>query len=105
PYNAAKLAAVGFSEGSAAELKKDNIHVTTIVPGLMRTGSYVNAYFQKGNKKEFKLFSFLSTMPGLTMSADRAAEKIIEAIQEKRTTKAIGLQYGLLMRLHGLFPE
>jgi short-subunit dehydrogenase len=38
PYNCAKFAAVGLSEGLRAELGRSKISVTTIVPGLMRTG-------------------------------------------------------------------
>jgi short-subunit dehydrogenase len=38
PYSSAKFAAVGFSEGLSAELARDGIRVTSIVPGLMRTG-------------------------------------------------------------------
>lgn len=105
PYNSAKFAATGFSEGSAAELKKDNITVTTIIPGLMRTGSYVNAFFQKGNKEEFKLFSFMSSAPLITLSADKAARRIIKAIKEKRSFKVIGIQARALMELNHFFPN
>jgi NAD(P)-dependent dehydrogenase (short-subunit alcohol dehydrogenase family) len=45
PYDAAKFAATGLSEGLHAELAKDGISVTTITPGLMRTGSHLNAIF------------------------------------------------------------
>jgi short-subunit dehydrogenase len=38
PYSASKFAFVGLSEGMHAELKQHNIHVTTVVPYLMRTG-------------------------------------------------------------------
>src|SRR5690606_26305399 len=38
-YNASKHAAVGLSESLRAELMKDGILVTTVIPGLMRTGS------------------------------------------------------------------
>ena len=37
PYNAAKFAAVGFSEGLRAELASHGVGVVTVVPGLMRT--------------------------------------------------------------------
>ena len=46
PYTCAKFAAVGLSEGLRAELGQEGIRVTTVVPGLMRTGSYVQARFQ-----------------------------------------------------------
>lgn len=105
PYCAAKFAATGFSEGCASELRKDNIYVTTIIPGLMRTGSYVNAFFQKGNRKEFKLFSLMSTAPVLTLSADNAAKKIIKAIKEKRSFKVLGFQAQTLMELDHFFPN
>jgi short-subunit dehydrogenase len=105
PYNSSKFAAVGFSEGIAAELRKDHIYVSTIVPWLMRTGSYVNAYFQKGNKKEFKLFSFMSSAPLLTLSAETAASKIIEAIKEKQAFKVIGVQARVAIEFHHFFPN
>src|SRR5437763_6845434 len=40
PYTCAKFAMVGLSEGLATELGGTGVRVTTIVPGLMRTGSY-----------------------------------------------------------------
>ncbi|WP_408095562.1 SDR family NAD(P)-dependent oxidoreductase [Peredibacter sp. HCB2-198] len=105
PYSAAKFAAVGFSEGIAVELRKDNIFVTTVVPWLMRTGSYVNAFFQRGNKKEFKLFAFSSTAPLLTISADKAARRIVKALKERKAFKIVGFQAGLLNEIHHFFPN
>jgi len=57
PYSCAKFAVVAFSEGLRAELAKDHIPVTTIVPGLMRTGSHVNAFFKGQQNAEFTWFS------------------------------------------------
>ena len=45
PYSTAKFAAVGFSEGLRAELGRGPVTVTTVVPGLMRTGSHLQARF------------------------------------------------------------
>ena len=39
PYSTSKFALVGFSQGLRAELAKDNVFVTTVCPGLMRTGT------------------------------------------------------------------
>ena len=43
PYNTSKFALAGFSQGLRYELMPDNIFATTARPGLMRTGSHVNA--------------------------------------------------------------
>jgi NAD(P)-dependent dehydrogenase (short-subunit alcohol dehydrogenase family) len=47
PYGVAKFAAVGFSEGLRAELARYGVSVTTVVPGLMRTGSPRGAIGQR----------------------------------------------------------
>ncbi|HYY14176.1 MAG TPA: SDR family oxidoreductase, partial [Chthoniobacterales bacterium] len=45
-YCASKFALTGLSDSLRAELACDNIFVTTVTPGLMRTGSHVNAKFK-----------------------------------------------------------
>ncbi len=50
PYSASKFALVGLSDGLRTELAKEGIYVTTVCPGLMRTGSHVNAQF-KGKRR------------------------------------------------------
>ncbi len=105
PYTASKFAAVGFSLGAAAELRKENIFVTTVVPGLMRTGSYINAFFQENNKSEFKLFSLMSTAPLLTMSSDKAARLTLQAMKKKKVLKVLGMPAKALIGLQHLMPE
>ncbi len=105
PYCSAKFAATGYSLGLASELRHEGIFVTTIIPGLMRTGSYVNALFQKGNRKEFKLFSAMSTAPLVTISTDKAVREIISAIKKKSIFKILGLPAKIIHHLHHFFPE
>src|SRR5690348_1208602 len=81
PYCSAKFAAVGFSEGLHAEVKKDGVHVTTVVPGLMRTGSFVNAWFKGRHRAEYGWFSVSSALPVLAMHGERAARKVVNAIR------------------------
>ena len=104
PYVAAKYAAVGFSMALAAELRKDNITVSTVVPGLMRTGSFINALFQKGNRKEFKLFAAMSTAPVITISAENAVNGIMAAIRRKKTFSVLGLPAKTIRQLYSHFP-
>jgi short-subunit dehydrogenase len=81
PYCAGKFALVGFSRGIRAELMKDNIVVTTICPGLMRTGSPRNAMFKGQNEAEYAWFSIADSLPGLSMEAEDAAAQIIDAMR------------------------
>jgi NAD(P)-dependent dehydrogenase (short-subunit alcohol dehydrogenase family) len=104
PYNCAKFAAVGFSEGLHAELAKYNIKVTTVVPGLMRVGSHVNAYFKGQNEKEFTWFALGATMPLVAIHGRRAARKIVNAVRMGRAELIITPQAKLAARFAGLFP-
>jgi NAD(P)-dependent dehydrogenase (short-subunit alcohol dehydrogenase family) len=105
PYSTAKFAAVGFSEGLRAELAGTGVKVTTIVPGLMRTGSFLAAYF-KGDRAplEYSLFTPLSATPATTVSAERAARRIVTAIRRGDPEVTLGLHAKLAARGNGLAP-
>jgi NAD(P)-dependent dehydrogenase (short-subunit alcohol dehydrogenase family) len=79
PYTASKFALVGYSEGLRAELAKYNVFVTTVCPGLMRTGSPPNADFIGQPEKEYAWFAISDSLPIATIGAVRAARKIINA--------------------------
>jgi NAD(P)-dependent dehydrogenase (short-subunit alcohol dehydrogenase family) len=75
PYTASKFALVGLSDGFRAELARGGIKVTTVTPGLMRTGSQVHAKFKGNHGAEYTWFSVSSAIPFAAVDADRAAEK------------------------------
>jgi NAD(P)-dependent dehydrogenase (short-subunit alcohol dehydrogenase family) len=104
PYNTAKYAALGFSEGMHAELKQDGITVTTIVPGLMRTGSFVNAQFKGQEEKEYAWFSLGSSLPLITIDAERAAQQIVTAIKRGDAERILSIPANILARMHGIAP-
>jgi len=85
PYTASKFAAVGFSEGLHAEMRSKGIHVITVCPGLMRTGSYMNALFNGDAAREYRWFSFGATTPGLSASARSAARRIVRGVLSRET--------------------
>lgn len=105
PYSCAKFALVGFSSGLSAEAKAKGIHVLTVVPGLMRTGSYLNAEFAGEAKQEFAWFGILGNLPGLSVAARQAATSICRAIETQRYTCTISLPAKLLIASETLFPE
>jgi len=105
PYSTAKFAAVGFSEGLRAELAGTGVKVTTVVPGLMRTGSFLAAYF-KGDRAglEYSLFTPLSSTPATTVSAERAASRIVTALRRGDPEITLGLHAKLAARANGVAP-
>ncbi len=84
PYDTSKFALAGFSQGVGAELAHEGISVTTIYPALMRTGSPIQAVFKGDHEKEFAWFQAGDVLPGLSLSAESAARKILEAARERR---------------------
>lgn len=104
PYGCAKFAAVGFSEGITAELAKDNIKVTTVVPGLIRTGSYVNAFFKGDNRAEYSWFSLGATSPVTAIGARRAARSIVNAMRRGQAEIILSVPAKLAVWIHGLLP-
>ena len=104
PYSAAKFAAVGFSEGLHAELAPTGINVLTVVPGLMRTGSHVNAEFKGQHRKEFAWFSLAASLPITSIAADDAARQIVAAMVNRDAEIILTWQAALAARMHGLLP-
>jgi short-subunit dehydrogenase len=105
PYTASKFAAVGFSEGLGMELRAKGIRVTTICPGLMRTGSHRNAQFTGDAAREYRWFSLAANMPGASAPARRAARKIADGIAAGCAEITITPQALLAARLGNLSPE
>lgn len=79
PYVTSKFALVGLSNAMRNELAKDDILVTTVCPGVMRTGSHVAAKFKGQQAKEYQAFKLMASLPIGVTSAPAAAQKIIEA--------------------------
>jgi short-subunit dehydrogenase len=104
PYTASKFAAVGFSEGLHAEMRSKGIHVLTVCPGLMRTGSHVNALFTGNREREYAWFSLGATTPGLAASARHAARRIVRAVLARETEIFITPQAELAGRLAQVSP-
>jgi short-subunit dehydrogenase len=104
PYSTAKFAAVGFSEGLRAELGRGPVTVTTVVPGLMRTGSHLQARFTGQPSKEFTWFSLGASLPLVSMDAERAARQIIAAVRQRRAEIILTPAGQLVSRAAGIVP-
>jgi NAD(P)-dependent dehydrogenase (short-subunit alcohol dehydrogenase family) len=104
PYSASKFALTGFSEGLRAELAKDGILVTTACPSMMRTGSPPKAIFKGRHHQEYTWFAISDALPLLSMSATRAARRIVDAARYGKAEAMLSLQSRLASTFHGVFP-
>jgi NAD(P)-dependent dehydrogenase (short-subunit alcohol dehydrogenase family) len=92
PYCVGKFALVGLSEGLRAELSKQHIVVTTVTPGLMRTGSHRNVIVRGQHRREAAWFAALTATPITSMNAERAARQILNACRRGDATVTPGWQ-------------
>jgi short-subunit dehydrogenase len=105
PYVASKFAITGWSQGLRAELAGKGIRVTTVSPGIMRTGSHIQARFSGNQEQEYRWFAAAASLPGTATSATGAAKKIVRALAAGSAEISIGLQAIIAARLSNLAPE
>lgn len=105
PYSVSKFALVGYSEGLRTELLNEGIYVTTICPGLMRTGSPRNAIFKGQHEKEYAAFKISDSLPLLTINSGEAARQIVEACRNGQAERVITLPAKIGVSLQGVAPN
>lgn len=104
PYCASKFALVGLSEGFRAELLPAGVYVTTVCPGLMRTGSARHAVVKGQHVLEFAWFMIADSLPALTVGAEYAARQIWNAARRGDAELILGLPAKVISLLHGVAP-
>jgi len=104
PYSASKFALVGLSDALRAELAHDHIRVTTVSPGLMRTGSPPNALFKGRRRAEYRWFAIMDALPLTSIDAGRAADQIVAACRSGQPELTISWQARAATLANALFP-
>lgn len=104
PYATAKFGAVGFSDGLAAALSGTGVSATTIVPGLMRTGSHLNAVFTGDAAKEYAWFAPAASLPLLSIDAERAARRMVTGVLNGKPVVVLTPLAWTGIRVRGLLP-
>ena len=79
--------------------------VTTVVPGLMRTGSHERAEFAGHRDQEFTWFALGASLPLVSMDAERAARQIVAGLAARRSEILLTPAGQAAGRLAGLAPE
>jgi short-subunit dehydrogenase len=101
-YAAAKHALHGFFDCLRAEVWQDNIKVTLIMPGYIRTQVSLNAVTASGEK-----LNELGKNIGNGYAADKTAQQILKAIQKGKYEKYVGRPFSqewMAIHLMRLFP-
>jgi short-subunit dehydrogenase len=105
PYSASKFALAGFSDAIRAELAREKIYVTTVTPGLMRTGSEVHAKFKGDHAGEYRWFNWSMKIPFASISVQRAARKIVNACARGKPVLVMPFSAYLIIAANALFPN
>lgn len=104
PYCASKFAFVGFSQGLAAEVARDGVRITTVVPGLMRTGSPPHATFAGRTQREYALFALADATPATSVSVEHAAKAIVTACERGSQRLVVSWQAKLALFANRIAP-
>jgi hypothetical protein len=104
PYCASKFALTGLSTALRAELAGDGIVITTVSPGLMRTGSPFNAWFKGRHRDEFSWFMISDSLPLLSVDVDRAARQIVAACRNGDAELIVGWPAKLAVMANAVAP-
>jgi short-subunit dehydrogenase len=102
-YSASKFALVGLSESVRSEVAREGVFVTTVCPGMMRTGSHLNARFLQ--REEYGWFSTANALPLVSISAERAAHAILAATAQGRAVLVLPFPARLATWVNALAPE
>jgi NAD(P)-dependent dehydrogenase (short-subunit alcohol dehydrogenase family) len=105
PYSASKFALTGLSQGLRAELALEGFSITTVCPGLMRTGSTYNAWFKGQHRREFAWFHLADSIPGFSIDAKRAAAQIVDACRHGDPELIITPSAKLAVALNAVCPS
>lgn len=105
PYSVGKFALVGFSDGLRHELRRYGVRVTTVCPGLMRTGSHLRAEMRGQHEKEYGWFGVMASSPLTSIDARRAARQIVEACRRGDAELVVTTQARLAVIASAVCPN
>ncbi len=104
-YSVSKFALAGLSDAYRAELAKDGVKVTSVFPGLLRTGSHIQAMFKGRVEEEYAWFALGSATPLTSACVERAARSILRACAAGTPQLIISVQAKLAVIASALMPN
>ena len=101
-YGASKAAVRSFSEGLRMETEGSSIEVVLVMPGAIRTGILDNSpFYSEQQKAELRS---LSEGRSFGLEPERAADKVLSAIEKGRHRVVLGGDAWLLDKLYRVAP-
>ncbi len=104
PYCAGKFGLTGLSRAIQIELASTGVRITTVCPGLMRTGSPPRALFKGKHRAEYAWFSIGDSLPLVTLSAEDAANRILAAAARGTPQVTLGVPAKAAALMDALAP-
>ncbi|WP_372751788.1 SDR family oxidoreductase [Labilibaculum sp.] len=98
-YSASKHALQGYFESLRAELVKDNIQVTIVSPGRIKTNISRNALIETGES-----YNKMDDGQAHGMLANECASKILRAIKKDKKELLVGKKELLMVYIRRFFP-
>jgi NAD(P)-dependent dehydrogenase (short-subunit alcohol dehydrogenase family) len=105
PYTASKFALTGLTKGLRIELAKDNILVTGIYPGTMRTGGHTHAWIKGNTQAEYAMFALSDSLPLVSKSAESVARALWRGLCDGDAEVHAGWQARVATVCDGLLPN
>lgn len=105
PYSMSKFASAGLGQALRAELAREGITVTTVLPGLMRTGSPRQAQVKGQYEQEYAMFATLDNLPVVSLDAREAARRIVDALVRGDAEAMIGGPALVMRYAQALAPQ
>src|SRR6202162_5151134 len=105
PSSPRNVALTRFSHAIRTELARNKIYVTTVTPGMMRTGSEIHAKFKGDHASEYRWFNLANKLPFASISVERAARKIVKACRRGKPTLVMLVSAYFIIAANALFPS
>lgn len=106
PYRASSFALVGLSDALRAELARRDIHVTTVCPNRVRTGSHDagDAGIRGRHQVAMAWLAICNASPLASVSVRRAARRVVDACRHGDAYLGIGIPARVAEVANALFP-
>lgn len=104
-YNASKFAVLGYSDALRQEMETQNINVTTVHPGGIKTRIAARARFMQMEGMEERRQQLIEDFDKITMtSPEKAAEIILRAVEKNKVRIRVGKDAVLVDWIKRLMP-